>query len=260
MYKFLKILLTLIFILLSICGIFLLKPLLDETTTPVVPYKTPVTYYKDERNGIYLALFAGRELEFNYFPKNPKDIRAVADTNKYEVAINGMFFSGRFDNANPVGLLQINGSVLTDHEWVTQLSHIIVYNNKSRTIEFLTYDKVKNGNYKGTEYTLVQTGPLILNKNQTATKFINAAKNGNGLHFRTVLGKTDKNEIFFLVTTKEYSLNELAVQIKLIEPLQNRVVSAINLDGGSSTSIYTKECKEFCFREGFKRAFVVGVK
>ena len=69
--------------------------------------------------------------------------------------------------------------------------------------------------------------------------------NGSGEYIRSILGYTDSGDKFFLITTKAYTLNDLANEILKLDIFQGEDVNAINLDGGSSTFIYSSENKDY---------------
>lgn len=198
-------------------------------------------YYRDEDTGVSVVLFS-RDIEFSYTREPTRTVQELANKQGFIVAVNGSFFHGSSVRAEHAGLFQYKGAVQTQlAPRDTQLSHVIVYNHESMALQFQPAATLDVNMHNSPAYTLIQTGPLVLQKNNIHEASITGSLNGTGRYIRTLLGYTDEKEFFFVISTRNYTLTALGQQLLEHPVLQGRTLDVINLDGGSSTSMFTRE-------------------
>ena len=99
---------------------------------------------------------------------------------------------------------------------------------------------------------------MIIKNNEIQQNVISESINGLGEYKRTLLGYTNSGKSFFIVTTKQFSLQDLAKKILNSKVMKGETISVINLDGGPSTWLYGKD--EGIIVEGVTKSlsFVLG--
>ena len=105
-----------------------------------------------------------------------------------------------------------------------------------------------------------QSGPAIIINNKIQKDFINNSLNGKSKELRTLIAYNSENEIYLIITREHVKLEELAEFLLITQPFTNRNISIMNLDGGSSTALFTKNNPEFNFRENKRLPLLLGVK
>lgn len=199
-------------------------------------HEQPLQYYEDKDKGIK-AVFIDKDskIEIFYDPKISKSVFETSQINKFRFAINGGFFTE--DNTH-AGLLVLNSrKEVQIAPKDTQLTHIVdLTTPKINFYQALDYS-LEGRNVE----TAFQTGPLILDSGVIQNEFIENSLNGEGDYLRSVLGQTESGEKFFLVSSNKIDLKTLAREIKNIPRLQNKKITAVNLDGGSSVSLYIND-------------------
>jgi exopolysaccharide biosynthesis protein len=229
------------------------KSQVEETTRQV----EDITMLQNNRKDIRIAVFK-RPLEFVFTHKNPLQLKDQAQ-NKYDIAINGSYFKGSYREAKHAGLMQVKGQKLENTIEDKQLTHIMVYDHDSMGMEFFPVKELNGGKYQSEKYTVIQTGPLIIQNNNVTTDSIQDSINGKYKHYRTLIGTTSTGETFFIVTTEKYTLRELAQELLNIDYFKDMRISTINLDGGPSTAIYVESDKQYNFNEEKELPLVIGV-
>lgn len=213
-----------------------------------------IDYFIDENKGI-TAVFIKPEEQINIFydTETKQSVLDVSESNNFKIAINGGFFSP--DNSH-AGLFILNGiKEVPAAPLDKQLSHIVDI-SENKPIFYLATD------YKDNSAIIdaFQTGPLLLDENIIQTKFIEDSLNGEGEYFRSILGFTNTDEKFFLITTEKYDLITLANEIIKIPQLQGKVISAVNLDGGSSVSLFVRDAEDLSYSTFKKLPVLLYVK
>ncbi len=207
-------------------------------------------YYSDKDKGIKFIEFINFS-EINLIDN--KDLIPTEDFNNGNTIINAGYF---LPDKSHAGFLFINGEEKVPLSFSdNQVTHIVEI---SDSIYFLTKDEILNNKAKNAS-TYFQTGPLIIRDNEIQHTLIENSVNGNSDHRRSVLGVTSEGSVFFLATSKTYSLKELSEIILTIPSLSNKTISAINLDGGSSVSLYSNENKEFRIGAAKKLPFLISI-
>lgn len=179
--------------------------------------------------------------------KFAKDVLEEANSN---LGINGGYFLPDWSHA---GLLEINGEIIVrealNDKQVTGL--VLIHENR------ISIEKVEEI-YNVNAPTVFQTGPIIILGNEVQNDAINLAPNGSGEFIRSFIGTTSDNEIIIGVSTKFITLNDLAESLLKNEYLKQKEIDVINLDGGSSTVLYSKENPKFQINTFKKIPFILG--
>lgn len=247
-----KFLVTIIIATIIICiilglGIFFLRDLLNFEI-PVIDFSNNNTQ-QDKANANYEnRYFEDSELgvKFIVTKKIPKLIinddrekfaKDVLEESNFSLGINGGYFLPDWSHA---GLLEINGNVIVrEAPNDKQVTGLVLINSDGISIE-----KVEDV-YQVNAQTVFQTGPIIILDNQIQTTAISSAPNGPGKYLRSFIGTTTDGEIIIGISTKFITLDQLADFLVRNEYLKEKTIDIINLDGGSSVFIYSKENLKF---------------
>lgn len=208
------------------------------TSNDNVRYK--YTYFQNASKDIY-GVFFNTNVKLVYDTSLQKTVREISKENNFTISVNG----GYFTNAKTyAGLLLTNGVQQSPISFIdNQVTGAVVINQDSLTI--IPIESVNLSQYTSSDYTVFQTGPIVISENQINTEDIKRSANGETSHFRTILGYTNAGEKFFAITTKEYTLTDLANELLSLNVFKGKILNVINLDGGSSTFIYSSENKDY---------------
>ncbi len=166
------------------------------------------------------------ELVYFHEPSNSKSVNELCSTAK--ACINSGYF---LESNYHAGLLTINGTkyvAIAPND--KQVTHVVKY--KDGVLSFMPNSSYI---YDVTSDFEFQAGPLILDNGLVRTDLINEAPNGNQSSFRSFIGLTKDGKVFIGISTKAVDLKTLAEELKT---KLGEGLFAVNLDGGSSTSIY----------------------
>jgi exopolysaccharide biosynthesis protein len=86
-----------------------------------------------------------------------------------------------------------------------------------------------------------QTGPLIIENSSIREDLIRSSINGSTDHRRTLLATLDHRRCFFITVTDKVMLGDLAATLLQLSIFQAGTLDVINLDGGSSVSLYVRD-------------------
>ncbi|MEI7579711.1 MAG: phosphodiester glycosidase family protein [bacterium] len=255
--KHLRILTITIIILGVIFGIW--RFTIDKKSTLIkqTDNQSDIQYY--QHGNIYLAIFS-QAFELDFTAENTQPLDLQAKSKDFQLAINANYFQGSYEKAQPAGFLQINGENIQTPAPDQQLTHVVIYNQETQQMEFMEYQQFKPENYPEKKYILFQSGPLVIANNEIASQFIEASINGEGSYLRTLIGFTDDGRTLILITTQRYKLADLAAKILTFPELHNLRISLINLDGGPSTAMYSRNFPGFNFNENQGLPLIIGVK
>jgi len=201
------------------------------------------------KNGIQIQV---GKFDINVF-KSPSDklftSQEVALQNLDQVVVNGGYFT---ETKDYIGLLW-NGNERLGRISVgnQQATHIAHFDKQTGRLEFLSSLDFTDSDFnQDTNNIYFQTGPLIIDHNEVQTSLIDRSINGNQSALRSFIGYTESGKIFVGVTTQGYDLRNLGEMLLSKDFFEGETISVINLDGGSSTSIYSSEnAEEMSFRD-----------
>ncbi len=265
MRKFLVITIALTGIALGGLGIYTLSEANKKFEQDVVqkvlaeqtkPAETKFKYFTDSNEDIYLVEFEGY-IDLIYNKNVTKTAREISETEQFIISTNGGFFR---ENKAHAGLLIQYGVLMANiAPNDNQVTGVVILNKNS--ISFKNIKEINVNNYLHNKDNIVfQTGPIIVSDNNVNTTAIKKSVNGTGRYLRTLLGYTQSGKKFFAITTKNYDLETLAEEILKMQNLQGEIVNVINLDGGTSTYIYSNENKDFNIGTFKTLPIILGVK
>lgn len=220
-----------------------------------------IEWYQDIEGKVNVAILSqGSELDFRYTVNEADYLFRQAQQSQYSLAINGGYYLGSYVEARPAGLLQVRGSRHTDYISSIQLTHFAIYNHASHELIFTRAATSDLTVFTDLDYSIVQSGPILIDQGVVQTEFIEGALNSDQSSLRTVIGKLDDGRIFMAVTRVGFSLPQLVEFLQEFQPLAGQNISALNLDGGSSTAMYAEDLDQFDFRDEIRLPMVIGVK
>jgi len=223
-----KLTLIVIFLFLITVGFILMSKLKSQSTDTQMESKI--------ENSIVIEFFDSIP-EFVYKPSKLSTTTEVKDNGNYKAVINGSYFES--DHSHSGLLIQNKITVSNLAPLDRQITGIVVLNNDSDQIQFLTLDefsKLNSGNINGTVF---QTGPYLVKDNVINTEAIENSINGKRKYMRTVIGITSSGKNFYAISKEPISLTKLAEGLLARPELKSETVSIMNLDGGLSTSVDT---------------------
>jgi exopolysaccharide biosynthesis protein len=247
--------------------ILLFLPLLKLTTPTVDPIPQSLTWesneikwYQDSKRSYILAVFT-KPLDLFMQTQPVADVAEVANQQKWSLAVNGGYFYWQGSRAVHSGLLIVDGRSLFGlvNDSRQQVTHVLIHDAVAATIKMQPAHEVDVNLLKQPGITAIQSGPLILQDNIIQTELIDNSANGTGRYIRTILGTTSDGRTFVFVAKSPVTLTQSAEILLQLEPLKNTKLTAINLDGGSSTAVFSQN-QEFNFFANKKLPFLLGVK
>ncbi len=195
-----------------------------------------------------------------YEPKDAKTLSEISNDSGYRYLFNGSFFGGNGERFEHAGLLQINGKVITPlrkRKIERQLTHIVIL-KRSGEIKLIPQRKYRVKRCK--MCTAFQTGPLVIKDNIIKRKLIKRSYNGSLPKRRTLFGFTKDGRQFIFTVRKEITLTSLAKKVLSMKRFRGKKLSLINLDGGSSVAMFSRDFPEYNFNLRKKLPIVVGIR
>lgn len=214
-----------------------------------------ITYYHDETAALTVVRFK-KPLDIYIQTPATKRLNEVANEQQYRVAINGSFFTVTSEHA---GLLYRNGTTTVPLAPQDKQLSAVVSIDASSTITMKPISEFKNTDLAG-KTTAFQTGPLVIVNNHTATSSIANSLNGEGNYARTVLGTTASGQTFFAIFSERRTLFEVAAALQSLKLFAHDTITAVNLDGGPSTALYTPEQPQLHFMSTKFLPIIIGIK
>lgn len=246
-------------------GLWYLDRSLRESPNAIVADVTKyeadgITWYQDRSKTFTMAVFKGA-FDLSFATGEAQSLKEQALAKHYALAANAGYFKGTHLDAEHVGLLMINGQVLQPlvNDSQKQLTQVAVLNKETGTLNFVTTRNLDVGSLQRSQINALQSGPLILKDSVVQFTEINDSLNGSGRFARTVLGYTDTGENFIFISRVSLSLDILAGKLLKMEAFECKKISALNLDGGSSTAIYSSQFTDVNFGESKRLPAVIGV-
>ncbi|MCI0494124.1 phosphodiester glycosidase family protein, partial [candidate division KSB1 bacterium] len=196
--------------------------------------------------------------DFVFIPKNAKSIKSVAKKGNFKIMINGSFFSGTRLTARHAGWLRLFGKTFSPIGQDRQVSHIFRYNLDEKKSELIPYQKfIPTDDNRSIEF---QTGPLVVDSNKVAQKYIAESINGLSKHVRTLLAITDKRHFHFITVRERVSLDELGNYLTSLAIFANQRLDVVNLDGGPSVALYVEKYPELNYNADARLPILLGAK
>ncbi len=216
--------------------------------------KNNLTYYHEKDAGLTVVLFK-EPINFYIQSQVTQTISEASRIHGYKVAINGSYFTPTYKHA---GLLYNNNTTTVplarlDH----QLSAVVLA--ASTSLQFVPVSEFTTNMLASTTLAF-QTGPLVIAKNVIAADSINESLNGNGEYMRTLLGKTENDQAFFVIVSARKTLPDIAAKLLSLKLFANDTISVVNLDGGPSTALFVRDRPELNFREAKYLPIIIGIR
>jgi len=164
----------------------------------------------------------------------------------FTIAINGGFYTPEYQ---PVGLLMDHNKKINSWAKSSLLSGCVRMNAKGK----LSIGENKSECIKA--WSALQAGPVILSQGNSMQfhSFVNQSPRLQDFfneNYRTIVAMSTQQEIIILVTSP-VKLNDIAGILQHFPKafMVNKIKTAINLDGGSSTGLYIQFATPFYFHE-----------
>lgn len=218
-------------------------PTKSEDTLEVKQYQNFTTYFSDASEIYIVQIPLESKINLAVDATNPLNIQELFSNTSFYAAINAGFF---LEDNSHAGMLIVDGKQITAFSPLdTQLTHVLALFNGE--VKIIDNNEVNVGNLSSQSIDAFQTGPVFIQNSEIASELIESSLNGNGKYKRTVFAQ-DLSHNYFIVTRKVYTLNELATQLLKFN-IWSADLTALNLDGGSSTSMYVDSDEKFQINE-----------
>jgi exopolysaccharide biosynthesis protein len=219
-----------------------------------------IKWYQDRLKNYNLAVF-NNVPEVFFTSASAQTVREQAIQNDLALAVNGSYYRGTNVASEHAGLLIIKGQLLEPlaFDKTGQLTHVVVLDHRVNKMSFHDVTGFNADEYTATRYSAFQTGPLLIQDNAIQLGLIAASANGESRHLRSILGYTDSGESFVMITRVNFRLADLAAKLAEFEIFSGKTINVINLDGGTSTAMYSPLLEQFNFGETKRLPIIFGV-
>ena len=193
-----------------------------------------------------------------------KSLEQIANDSNYSLVVNSSFFDALYDDSTArsgihykqAGFLKINDTIYENMTVDRQLSRLFAYNSKRNIVRYFYPDELD----KTKDYDLVvQTGPMIIDKNEIDTASINSSINGNRQAYRTTFASINGTEFYAIVTLSNVTLTNLAKMLRSTG-IFKKGLNIINFDGGPSTKLYIRNHPELSWFSNVPWPLIICVK
>lgn len=208
-------------------------------------------YFEDSASGLKFII-TNKSAELVVNKDKEKFVKDVFEEMNFSVAINAGFF---LENWSHAGFLEVDKQILTSAAPNDkQLSGLVLINSGKISIEKIQDMSSVEGE------TVFQTGPIFVQDNIIQTDAIDQSLNGTGKYIRSFLGTTNTGETIIGISTKFVTLEDLANSLLQNSKFKDKAITIINLDGGSSTILYSNENDNFQVNLFKTLPFLLGFK
>lgn len=195
-----------------------------------------------DRLGTYALIIFDQSPELFTLPNRDKSLSRVLQDEDAKLITNAGYYFIENGKLYYSGLLLVNGQQLSpiNTRSTSQISHVMYW--KDSKLGVLPADSASSQvtTWQNAGYSALQSGPLLINANQVQTVTIQNADNSDGRYLRTVIGQLLSGEKFIWIQKVPQTLMQLTESIQNHEDLKGKIDFALNLDGGSSTSLIVK--------------------
>jgi len=225
---------------------------------------TPDQIIKDRPHQIYIyekyemtIISIADMFEFIYIPSNAESVDSAAKKGNYKIMINGSFFDGTRLAAEHAGWLRLFGKIYSPIKDDRQLTHVFRFNLDEKKVNLIPYQEFRPlDDNRSIEF---QTGPLVVDSNKVAQKYIAESINGLGKYTRTLLAITDRRHFHFIIIRKRLALDELGNYLTSLSIFSNKRLDVVNLDGGPSVALYVEKYPELNYNADARLPILLGV-
>ncbi|MCJ0741750.1 phosphodiester glycosidase family protein [Pedobacter montanisoli] len=180
-------------------------------------------------------------IAFGFDPRVLKETRTFADENNAFAAINGTFFD--IKNGGSVDYLRVNGQTVNENQLgkggnraLHQRAAIVIDHNK---LQIKKWDGSTDWEKNLGESNVMLSGPLLIINNQKET--LDTVAFNKLRHPRTAIGIKPNGNLLFL-TVDGRNENSDGMSLFELSKIMSWLgcTSAINLDGGGSTTLWVR--------------------
>ncbi len=199
------------------------------------------------------------DIDFIYEPFNAKPFGELAKESNFRFAINATYFAGSNVHATHCGWLKMYGNKIISKKMNDpQIKYISQYNKQTKKIYFFYYkDFITTDDSNSLEF---QTGPMVVESDSLSMQSIASSINGMRKAPRTLLASTDHKNIYFITVRTSVQLQEIGNFLRSLLIFDKKKLDVINLDGGPSTALYSKNNPEINFNTKPQLPFLLGVQ
>jgi len=199
-----------------------------------------------------------------YSQRPLKSLEQIANDSNYSLVVNSSFCDALYDDSTAhlglhyrhAGFLKINDSIYENIKDDRQLSRIFAYSSKRNIVDYFFLNELdKTKDYD----VVVQTGPLIIWKNEIDTASINSSINGNRQAIRTTFASVDGKELYVIVTIDRVTLADLGRMLRSTG-IFKKELTIIDFDGGPSTKLFIRNHPELCWFSNVPWPLLICVK
>lgn len=199
-----------------------------------------VLIYNSVNYGMSIVGFKDN-FEIIYDPSQPLSLKEAAKAHHFQYLVNGSYFESSRVHA---GWLSIFGTHHAPLKADRQLSHMAILDTSLGYLDFPDLD-LWDSSMTSTTSIEFQTGPLLIYANQVDTLSIQASINGESSHLRTFLAYTEEDGMkYFIITRQVGPLDKMARHLLSLPVFEGKTLYVMNLDGGSSTALYSRNHPE----------------
>lgn len=215
-----------------------------------------VLIYNTENYEMSIVGFKGG-FEIIYEPSQAMSLKEAAEKYNLPYIINGSYFEGSRTHA---GWLSILGVQHTPLKADRQLSHMAILDTSLGYLDFPGLD-LWDSSMTNSSAIEFQTGPLVIHANQVDTLSIRTAINGESSHLRTFLAYTEEDGMnYFIITRQIGPLEKMAKNLLSLPVFEGKTLYVMNLDGGSSTALYSQKHPELNFNINRPLPILLGIR
>lgn len=197
------------------------------------------------------------DMEIIYDADEPATLKDAAMGHGYRYMINGSYFHANREHA---GWLSIFGEQHADILDDKQLSHMVVLDPSLGYIDFPSMELWSPQMTRQTSIEF-QTGPMVVEANTVDTLSINASLNGKSAHLRTLLAYTEEDDKrYFIISRKTAPLEKIGEHLLSLAIFEGKTLWLVNLDGGSSTALYSQNYPDLNFNVNRPLPILLGIK
>jgi len=215
-----------------------------------------ILVHNSENFGITIVGFKSN-FEIIYEPSQPLSLKEAGEKHPYPYIINGSYFEGSRVHAGWLSIFGVQQTPIKDDR---QLSHMAILDTNLRYIDFPDLDLWDSSMTSATSLEF-QTGPLVIHANQIDTLSIQASINGVSSRLRTFLAYTDEDDMkYFIIARHAGPLDKMAQHLLSLPVFEGKTLSVVNLDGGSSTALYSRNHPELNFNVNRPLPILLGIR
>ncbi len=203
-----------------------------------------------------------RPIKFMFFGKDSDLLKAseVSYYYEYPYIVNWSYFGyGTWGNRVYAWLLKVMDVVKSPIRFDDKnLSHVVRYNYWTDEITF-----IPNKEYAPLTWQMTlefQVWPQVISWWVVQTGCINDSWHGTTKHYRTLLAVDSVKRKYLIVVASKVDLNQLGQVLLDMDVFKNKAINVMNLDGWSSTAMYSSVYPELNYNTDTRLPIWLGIK